>query len=195
MLALVPETVPAYLLFDLRCPISREMIPIFFSKERFAHFQLTLKGSPYILGDALWNEDEVIVPTTAEDVALGIALPLDERLSNVLIKKLSDVFKILHARQIPYRVIPEAELHLEWHGIETLIFFSEKISALCKRGLMGFCAGGGSLVYADRELGFENEICFEMWNERIGAEGFEPPTYCSQSSRASQTALCSDQSE
>jgi hypothetical protein len=26
----------------------------------------------------------------------------------------------------------------------------------------------------------------------IGAEGFEPPTYCSQSSRASQAALCSD---
>lgn len=28
--------------------------------------------------------------------------------------------------------------------------------------------------------------------EGIGAEGFEPPTYCSQSSRASQAALCSD---
>ena len=26
----------------------------------------------------------------------------------------------------------------------------------------------------------------------FGAEGFEPPTYCSQSSRASQAALCSD---
>ncbi len=27
---------------------------------------------------------------------------------------------------------------------------------------------------------------------QFGAEGFEPPTYCSQSSRASQAALCSD---
>ena len=26
----------------------------------------------------------------------------------------------------------------------------------------------------------------------IGAEGFEPPTYCSQSSRASHAALCSE---
>lgn len=28
--------------------------------------------------------------------------------------------------------------------------------------------------------------------ERIGVEGFEPPTYCSQSSRASQAALYPD---
>ena len=29
----------------------------------------------------------------------------------------------------------------------------------------------------------------------FGVEGFEPPTYCSQSSRASQAALCSDTHE
>ncbi len=29
-------------------------------------------------------------------------------------------------------------------------------------------------------------------SSRIGVEGFEPPTYCSQSSRASQAALYSD---
>jgi hypothetical protein len=48
----------------------------------------------------------------------------------------------------------------------------EAVSVQGQRHLKGFIAAGG---------------------EKFGAEGFEPPTHCSQSSCASQTALCSEQ--
>lgn len=193
MLSLIPETVPALALFDLKEGVSAELMPLLFSKERFEHFQLAFKDSPCWLDGGIWNEKEILI-SSVKDNALGIAVPLSERLSENLIKKFSEVLTRLHQKNLSYRLIPEADLHLEWHGIESLIFFAENISNLSKRGLMGFYAGGGALIYGDQALGFEEETSFDAWLKEIGAEGFEPPTYCSQSSRASQTALCSDQS-
>jgi hypothetical protein len=71
----------------------------------------------------------------------------------------------------PHRMIPEQRLNEMWGGLDLLYVIEEAVSLQGKRHVKGFEAAGGEI---------------------FGAEGFEPPTHCSQSSCASQTALCSE---
>jgi hypothetical protein len=97
---------------------------------------------------------------------LAVCLPSDKLIDfeilDALLKKLSGT---------PVRIIPEAILNEEWHELDQLIVLENSLSTVGRRMVQGFSAAGGK------------------W---IGAEGFEPPTHCSQSSCASQTALCSE---
>lgn len=95
----------------------------------------------------------------------GILLPSDEYCTPEVLEKLE---KLLTA---PFRIIPEKRLNEMWDGLDQLYAIEEAVSPVGKRHLKGFIAAGG---------------------EVFGAEGFEPPTHCSQSSCASQTALCSE---
>ncbi len=67
------------------------------------------------------------------------------------------------------RPVFEATLTEQWDGLDVL--YVGRISEKGQRKLNGFIAAGGTV-------------------KKIGAEGFEPPTYWSQTSRASQAALC-----
>ena len=68
-------------------------------------------------------------------------------------------------------MIPETRLNEMWDGLDEIYVIDEAVSIQGERHLKGFIAAGG---------------------EKFGAEGFEPPTLCSQSRCASQTALCSE---
>lgn len=74
-------------------------------------------------------------------------------------------------RDIPYRIIPGGQLIDKLNGIDELIVFKEALREEDIRMLKGFEAASGKV---------------------IGAEGFEPPTFWSQTRRASQAALCPD---
>ena len=69
-----------------------------------------------------------------------------------------------------YRLVPERLIVNSWHGLDYLLVFPKYVTEEGWRMLDGFKAAEG---------------------EVIGAEGFEPPTFWSQTRRASQTALCS----
>ena len=99
---------------------------------------------------------------------VGILLPPDELCTPLVLKKLEQCMELAG----PHRMIPEQRLNEMWDGLDLLYVIEEAVSAQGKRHLKGFEAAGG---------------------KTFGAEGFEPPTYCSQSSRASQAALCSEQ--
>ena len=104
---------------------------------------------------------------------LGICLPTDEKLTPAAIKQLEGALNHLIENNVHFRIISEETLNEEWLELEELLIFPELLTSQGKRMLKGFEAAGGTL-------------------KEIGAEGFEPPTHCSQSSCASQTALCSD---
>lgn len=91
---------------------------------------------------------------------------------------------LLQRLSFSFRLIPEKVLNERWSEVDILYVFSSYLTARGKRMLQGFCAAGGLVVVEGEPIGLENEI---------GAEGFEPPAYWSQTSRASQTALCPDQ--
>lgn len=98
----------------------------------------------------------------------GILLPADEYCTPEVLEKLEKFF------EMPHRIIPEKRLNEMWDGLDQLYLIEEALSLQGKRHVKGFIAAGG---------------------EVFGAEGFEPPTHCSQSSCASQTALCSERAK
>jgi hypothetical protein len=99
----------------------------------------------------------------------GILLPSDEACTPEILAKL----EILMEKVGPHRMIPETRLNEMWDGLDEIHVIEEAVSAQGERHLKGFIAAGGVLM-------------------KFGAEGFEPPTLCSQSRCASQTALCSE---
>ncbi len=100
----------------------------------------------------------------------GILLPSDEACTSKILTKL----EILMEKVGPHRMIPETRFNEMWDGLDEIYFIEEAISVQGQRHLKGFITAGG---------------------EKFGAEGFEPPTHCSQSSCASQTALCSERAK
>lgn len=103
-----------------------------------------------------------------ECAPIGILLPTDEQCTSEVLAKFDQMLKLY-----PGRIIPETHLTELWNGLDTLVVIEEALSVQGKRKVQGFIAAGGCV-------------------EKFGAEGFEPPTHCSQSSCASQTALCSE---
>ena len=97
----------------------------------------------------------------------GILLPSDEACTPEILAQLEQLMEKVG----PHRMIPETRLNEMWDGLDTIYVIEETVSTQGERHLKGFLAAGG---------------------EKFGAEGFEPPTLCSQSRCASQTALCSE---
>ncbi len=100
----------------------------------------------------------------------GILLPSDEACTPEVLEKLQSLMQ----RVGPHRMIPETRLNEMWDGLDQLFVIEEAVSVQGQRHINGFIAAGG---------------------EKFGAEGFEPPTLCSQSRCASQTALCSERAK
>lgn len=107
--------------------------------------------------------------TLEENTSLrGILLPSDEACTSEILEKLEKLMDKVG----PHRMIPETRLNEMWDGLDELYVIEEAISVQGQRHIKGFIAAGGEI--------------------KFGAEGFEPPTLCSQSRCASQTALCSE---
>lgn len=101
-------------------------------------------------------------------VTLGVVLPLDDLIDQ---PRLNRLFEVLG--ESSYKIIPEERLNELWDGIDEIIILSGLTSAWGQRMLQGFKVTGGEV-------------------KEFGVEGFEPPTHCSQSNCASQTALYSE---
>ena len=164
----LPDELPVYLLFDgAGCGTAAETLHLL-SLERYEHFLVAVKG---VRGwDGLkWEGEHIVPPKWSSPHA--ICFPEEARCGGSLLAKLDQLFEQLAD---PIRVIPEAFLTERWEGVDVLYVFSEGMTVQGNRKLLGFCAAGGEVIV----------------DKKFGAEGFEPPAYWSQTSRASQTALC-----
>lgn len=101
--------------------------------------------------------------------SIGVYFPSDSECGQGILKRLDDLMTHL----VSFRPVYEPLLTEQWDGLDEIYVLEESLTERGKRKLRGFQAAGGRIY-------------------RIGAEGFEPPTYWSQTSRASQTALCPD---
>ena len=176
----LPDELATYLFFDTRgCGTNAEMLQLV-SKERFEHFLVATQG---IRGwDGLvWEEGKAL--RTGEGGSFAVCLPEEALCTGPILHKLDCLFDRLLS---PFRVIPEPFLTELWEGVDFLYVFSEALSPQGKRKLLGFCAAGGTVIVEGDRIGLPQEISAK----EFGAEGFEPPAYWSQTSRASQTALC-----
>lgn len=121
-----------------------------------------------------------------EEATIAIVLPQIGKVDYTSMDKIILFFK---AQGIRYRVIPEKLLTEKWCGIDELVVISHTISQEGLRMLQGFNAAMGSVIWMGEEMDGIEGTSFE---KRFGAEGFEPPTFWSQTRRASQAALCSE---
>jgi hypothetical protein len=98
------------------------------------------------------------------DSNLGICFPTELECGDEILEKIDLLLK-----QLPsFRPVYESMLTEQWDGLDEILVFDNSLTVQGRRKLKGFEAAGG---------------------KTIGAEGFEPPTYWSQTSRASQAAL------
>jgi hypothetical protein len=97
------------------------------TKERYPHLKMFVDGKP-------------------ESVAsVGICLPAMDHIIPSFYAKFSQIFRELDDK--PYRLIPEALLTSEWHGLDILYVSTETVSPQGKRKLLGFEATGGIVIY------------------------------------------------
>lgn len=165
----LPDDLPLTLHFNCSIDCSLAETIQLLSKNRFPHFLLKTEGLP--------------VSDTAK---LAVCFPEDSCCSSDVLDHLNFLFSQL---KTPYKVIFELFLTESWDGIDFIYVFSKSLHSLGKRKLMGFCAAGGIVISEGAKIGVSKEVSVE----EFGAEGFEPPAYWSQTSRASQAALCPDE--
>lgn len=130
----------------------------------YEHFQVMFQEG----GGLIWDDEKIsYVPQTQ----IALCVPDESSL---------EIEQAIARLKFSYRVIPERFLNESWNEVDYLYVFSRWLSPRGKRMLQGFCAAGGTVIVEGEKIGLESEI---------GAEGFEPPAYWSQTSRASQAAL------
>lgn len=102
---------------------------------------------------------------------LGVCFPTDEHCSGAILQQIDALLPKLAS----FRPVYESLMTEQWDGLDEIYVFPNTLTPQGKRKLAGFCAAGGTVII-----------------DEFGAEGFEPPTYWSQTSRASQAALYPD---
>lgn len=171
----LPDTLIPFCLFDVASIESNAFLSMLLSKERFQHILLGLKRSKLPLGCLNWEEGNCFGGwigrkspyfAAVHDVNVGVCVPLEENMSEDLLKKLDDVYDHLEELQIPFRVISELYLNESWNGIDELIVFSSVVSVQGLRKIKGFLAAGGKIVHAEASLGLESEMSLAEFSNR-----------------------------
>ncbi len=106
------------------------------------------------------------IPTTA---ALAVYMPSSFESKNEIKSTLNWLFDELNKKGLHYRLISEDRLTVEWDGLDHLIVISKAISPISKRMLKGFCAAGGTVVYADNAVGVDEEMPLEAFYKHCSA--------------------------
>lgn len=140
----VPDRIPLFLIFNQQ------------GIEPFLQLLLTAQ-------DLYQRFTILFLEKTKQDphATLAVCWPLTDKKSLQDFKGLVEALNKLHQAGIPYKIISENNLNLEWHGLDHIIYSSVCTSPSGIRKLHGFNAAGGTLVGIDNLLGFSEEISFE----------------------------------
>ncbi len=161
----LPDEMPLFLQLDLTAISSLAERHHLLSRERFEHFQVASRGLAPTYG-WVWTEVGLERPSLPPS---AFCFPLDKECTKEILERAD---RKMGSFTEPFRVVYESFLTEEWDEVSDLYILDGTMSPQGKRKLKGFEAAGGRI--------------------KFGAEGFEPPAYWSQTSRASQTALCPD---
>ncbi len=151
LISFLPDSLLPFALIDATAIHSPAKIAQLFSKARFEHIQIALKGSPWMFPGLSWETGQgcqgylgTIPPSVSAQPpsSLGIYLPNDTHIDSTWIQKFDQAISELTT---PCRIIPEEKLTEQWDGLDKLLVDSQKISARGKRKLLGFMAAGGSV--------------------------------------------------
>ncbi|MBS0604226.1 MAG: hypothetical protein JSS60_04215 [Verrucomicrobia bacterium] len=170
LVSFLPDAALPLALIDVADIASPAKIAQLFSKERFEHLHLALKGAKGPYSGICWNEghkgqgwigkQKMERPLSTTQAAAGIYLPKDEYLAATVIEKLDALIVQLNEKQTPFRIVPEEKLTEQWDGLDNLIVPSSALSAQGKRKLLGFIAAGGKVLTCGEPIGLPDEESF-----------------------------------
>ena len=124
----LPEGLEAYISLDtepLRDPLYIAQLT---TKERYPHLRMIIDGK------------------SEQEVPVAVCLPAMDLIRPSVYKPFSSIFQKLHSEKTPYRIIPEAFLTAEWHGVDILYVVKSALSPQGERKLQGFRASGGTVI-------------------------------------------------
>jgi hypothetical protein len=96
-------------------------------------------------------------------VKLGVCLPLISLCRPSHYQGLDNAIEILTRYQIPFRLVPEISITMDWDGLDYLIVVTKSLSFQGLRKLRGFCAAGGVVICIGELLGLSCEIGIDEW--------------------------------
>ncbi len=161
----LPHDIQSYLLLDaltLSNPLHQAQI---LTKERFTKFHLALKGTLFPTQELAWDqsssygfisEEPQSIPLNKE-CKIGVCLPSMEMHKPSHYVGLNHALERLLTKGVPFKIIPEEFLIIEWDGLDYLIFTPAGLTPQGKRKLLGFCAAGGTIVNLQESIGSPNE--------------------------------------
>jgi hypothetical protein len=150
LISFLPDVVLPFALIDVSGIASSAHIAQLFSKERFEHLNLALKGAPFPFAGICWEEGDFgmgwIGTAVRPAPTVGIYLPGDRHFGAPLTLELDALMAHLHDKQIPFRILPEEKLMEQWDGLDELIVPACPLSPQGQRKLQGFIAAGGTVT-------------------------------------------------
>jgi hypothetical protein len=158
LVSFLPDSVLPFALIDVVSIHSPGKIAQRFSKDRFEHVQLALKGATCPFSGICWNDGQngqgyigcfMNFKDFSSNATVGLYLPKDEFLDASLIDELDKLILELSKNQTPFRIISEEKLTEQWDGIDQLFVPRQAMSGQGRRKLLGFAAAGGSIVGFD----------------------------------------------
>ena len=180
LLSFLPDHLQAFCLFAYDPSIGPVRFFQRVSKDRFSHFQIAIKGSPFFSSGISWGSGkpfsgiiakEIMEFPVKKEIEVGICLPGDEMLFNEGREELEEIASYFIENSIPCRILHESMMTQEWQGLETIAVFEKSLTIFGKRQLQGFCAASGQVVVYKDSLGLSKEISFEEYKEKDRSRG------------------------
>lgn len=154
----VSNAVPCYVLLDAHSITSPFLLSQMFNKKFFPRIHLSVKNGQGLIGELSWDNttwDQQRYPlgtlsrtlpkqSDKEPALIGICLPeLSEKANVPLFEK---VFKHLEQSNIPYKIVSESTLNVEWDNLEKIVVQTDILTSQGTRMLNGFLAAGGLIT-------------------------------------------------
>jgi hypothetical protein len=146
----LPDTLPLYVLLDCS-GLDLFTLSQLTSRERYDPFHLILKASPFADQELAWQEGSSrwgfvgrkLLSTQATETKIALVLPPYG--SGEDYPDLCRAMVKLKSQAVPFRVIPERHLAMEWDQLDRLLYSAAGITPEGKRMLQGFSAAGGEI--------------------------------------------------
>lgn len=143
LISFLPDTILPFAFIDATTIASPAKAAQLFSKARFEHLHLALKGAKSPFPGLCWETGQ---PFLASSPPIAIYLPDDALIDPAFLQKLDNLLPHL----TDFRWIPEEKLTEQWDGLDLLLVDPDKISLQGKRKLLGFIAAGGAVESFER---------------------------------------------
>lgn len=168
----IPDHLPVYLYLDVasiaHSPIDQLQI---LNPERFDRLHLILKGSSLPFNAWGWEQPTPLgyVGQTIRNLpsdtphSIGLCIPPFNFYHSHHYQGLKEGIAALQQQSLPFKLIAENQLTIQWDGLDYLLYTSAGLSGQGKRKLQGFCAAGGTVIATHDLLGLSQEMSLVDW--------------------------------